>query len=411
MLPDTQRGESKLDVRHSLGASKLNPGDRVIGMPKLNNAKVGKVGFPEHPAAATRARAVKQMTSAKLLDMPSNRPGQVAVTSHSDTMRWYLKSIGKQRLLTHAEVVKLSKLVQKLQRWELSTESLAEQLCRQPTTAEVTAVLGISEAQYFQEHSRMQRAKELLVSANLRLVVSIAKRYLNQGLTLQDLIQEGSLGMIRAAEKYDPNRGFKLSTYATWWIRQAMTRAIADQSRTIRLPTHMHDLLNQVRKARRNLNQQLGRPPTEPELSKHMGLSLSKLKQVDVHASLTTISMETPIGKSSSKSESAASTLQYCIADAKPNPREQMEKAMMSEHLNEMLSTKLTEREAKVIQMRFGMLDGKQCTLEEIGKHLDVTRERVRQIEARSLQKLRCPSCTTKLTEYLTHLDEESKER
>mmetsp|Transcript_53857 Transcript_53857/g.89402 ORF Transcript_53857/g.89402 Transcript_53857/m.89402 type:complete len:495 (+) Transcript_53857:31-1515(+) len=391
-----------IKCRGLVGASKLHHDDRVIGAPKVNT---GQQKCSDAPTSSSSAPAVKDLASAELLDEPIHRPALVSVTSHGDSTRWYLKSIGKQRLLTHAEVVKLSKLVQLLQRWDLAAEAVAERLERKPTIQELAANLGISKAAYSKQYSRMLRAKELLVSANLRLVVSIAKRYLNQGLTLQDLIQEGSMGMIRAAEKYDPDKGFKLSTYATWWIRQSITRAIADQSRTIRIPTHMHDQVNQLNRARRDLTQQHGRQPTDIELSMHMGLALSKLQQVDVYASLTTVSMETPLKRGGSKSDESSTTLQTRIADEKTNPDMQLEKSMMSEHLNHVLRKKLTEREAKVIQMRFGMNTGHPCTLEEIGKDLEVTRERVRQIESRAMQKLRCPSCTAMLVEYLSDAD------
>mmetsp|Transcript_70879 Transcript_70879/g.117764 ORF Transcript_70879/g.117764 Transcript_70879/m.117764 type:complete len:466 (-) Transcript_70879:268-1665(-) len=393
---DRNREAAEITVHHSLvGASKLNPGDRVIGASKLNNGRAASSGTT---ASAPVTRATRTATSGEKLDLPLDRPQLVAVTSHSDSTRWYLKSIGKQRLLSPEEVVKLSKSVQKMLHWELCAEYLAERLNRKPTIAEKATDLGMSEVTYCKEYSRMQRAKELLVSANLRLVVSIAKKYMNQGLTLQDLIQEGSMGMIRAAEKYDPDLGFRLSTYATWWIRQSITRAIADHSRTIRMPVHMHDLVNQFRKAKRELNQRYCRLPTDKELADHMGLSMSKLQQVDCNAALKTVSMEAEVF---AMNQGAAITLQTRIADSKPSPQSQLEQSMMAEHLNRMLVTKLTKREANVIQLRFGLTDGHPRTLEEIGSSLGVTRERVRQIEVRAFEKLRCPSCTSKLADYL----------
>ena len=206
-------------------------------------------------------------------------PGRVALGGGDDSMRWYLKNIGKQRLLEPHEVERLSGSVQKQLSWEHARVELGEKLERPCTDDELAAHLELDggAAELKRETKKQSADKQLLVSANLRLVVSIAKKYVNQGMTLQDLIQEGSLGLIKAAEKFDAARGFRLSTYATWWIRQAITRAIADHSRTIRLPVHMHDAVNNLRKAKRDLGQELARNPTQQELADHMGMSLEKL--------------------------------------------------------------------------------------------------------------------------------------
>lgn len=376
-------------VHHKMvGAAKLNPNDLVISSSRRKSA------------SAAVAPAPTSTVDQRALSHPFVAP-PVMPTTGADSMRWYLKSIGKQRLLSPEEVTKLSKSVQKLLQWDFEREELAERLQRDPTTEEFAAEIGLPLATYTSELARMRSAKGLLVNANLRLVVSIAKKYMNQGLTLQDLIQEGSLGLIKAAEKYDPSRGFRLSTYATWWIRQAITRAIADQSRTIRMPVHMHDLMNQLRKHRRELQAVLGRPPTETEIARRMGVSATKLRQIDCNAALTTVSMEQAVSGGKKQSEGSSTTLQSRIADGAPMPDSNLERSMMREDINTMLNAKLTERESHVLRLRYGLDDGRARTLEEIGRGLSVTRERVRQIESRALQKMRSPSCANKLQDYL----------
>mmetsp|Transcript_8723 Transcript_8723/g.14688 ORF Transcript_8723/g.14688 Transcript_8723/m.14688 type:complete len:324 (+) Transcript_8723:1285-2256(+) len=317
-------------------------------------------------------------------------------------MRWYLKNIGKQRLLSPEEVNHLSAAVQQLLQWEEARGALTERLERVPTNDECAADLGLAggAAEYVREQQRMQKAKQLLVSANLRLVVSIAKKYMNQGLTLQDLIQEGSIGLIKAAEKFDAARGFRLSTYATWWIRQAITRAIADHSRTIRLPVHMHDLVNSLRKAKRELSHKYSRTPTDAELAAHLNLPIAKLQQIDCTSAVSTISMETSVSRKK-KPDGSGTTLEAMLYDKKPKPAATVESWAMADDLNKLLDATLTERESNVLRLRYGLRDGRTRTLEEIGQGLSVTRERVRQIESRALQKLRAPSASGRLKEYL----------
>ncbi len=271
-----------------------------------------------------------------------------------DPVRMYLKEIGKVPLLTGEEEIALAK------RMEAGDEI----------------------------------AKQRLAEANLRLVVSIAKRYVGRGMLFLDLIQEGNLGLIKAVEKFDYNKGFKFSTYATWWIRQAITRAIADQARTIRIPVHMVETINKLIRVSRQLLQELGRDPVPEEIAEELDMPVDKVREI-LKISQEPVSLETPIGE-----EEDSHLGDFIQDDNVPVPAEAAAFTLLKEQLVEVLDT-LTEREQKVLRLRFGLDDGRARTLEEVGKEFNVTRERIRQIEAKALRKLRHPSRSRKLKDYL----------
>jgi len=287
-----------------------------------------------------------KLSSADLLALLSQK-------NSMDSVRMYLKEIGKIDLINFEKEVELAKAIEK----------------------------GSNEA------------RAHLINANLRLVVSIAKKYIGRGMSLLDLIQEGNQGLIRAVEKYDWRKGYKFSTYATWWIRQAITRAIADQARTIRIPVHMVETINRFARISRRLMQDLGREPFPEEIAKAMEVDVTKVHEI-MKVSQEPTSLETPVG------DEEDSHLGDFISDPGPTPYDQTSKQLLKEHMEEVLTT-LSDREKKVLILRFGLEDGRPRTLEEVGAMFGVTRERIRQIEAKALRKLRHPSRSKKLKDYL----------
>lgn len=302
-----------------------------------------------------------------------------------DPVRMYLKEIGKVDLLTAADEVDLAMKI------EAGLEAGNKLEAAEAGEIELTRA----------EKRRLSRveqvgleAKQALISANLRLVVSIAKRYVGRGMLFLDLIQEGNLGLIRAVEKFDYEKGFKLSTYATWWIRQAITRAIADQARTIRIPVHMVETINKLVRVQRQLLQDLGRDPTPEEIGAEMDMSADRVREIQ-KISQEPVSLETPIG------EEEDSQLGDFIEDSNAEvPPDAASFSMLQEQLAQVLDS-LADRERKVIELRFGLVDGHPRTLEEVGREFGVTRERIRQIESKTLAKLRHPSRSSKLKDYI----------
>ena len=312
--------------------------------------------------------------------------------SVEDPVRMYLKEIGKVPLLSADEEIELA---QNMEDGAVATEKINVLKGRLDGASEE------EKAEIKEEIKKLQRdvdkgadAKKRLAEANLRLVVSIAKRYVGRGMLFLDLIQEGNLGLIKAVEKFDYKKGYKFSTYATWWIRQAITRAIADQARTIRIPVHMVETINKLIRVSRQLLQELGREPSPEEIAKEMSMPVERVREI-LKISQEPVSLETPIGE-----EEDSHLGDFIKDDNVPVPADAAAFTLLKEQLEEVLGT-LTEREQKVLTLRFGLEDGRARTLEEVGKEFNVTRERIRQIEAKALRKLRHPSRSRKLKDYL----------
>lgn len=349
--------------------------DHDLKMARQADAEMASTKFKKK---ARTVRTTRSRSRARGIDAST-------VMLTGDPVRMYLKEIGKVDLLTAAEEVDLAMKIEagldaadKLEKQEAGEIEL--------TRAEMRRLMRVEQVGL--------DAKQALISANLRLVVSIAKRYVGRGMLFLDLIQEGNLGLIRAVEKFDYEKGFKFSTYATWWIRQAITRAIADQARTIRIPVHMVETINKLVRVQRQLLQDLGRDPTPEEIGAEMDMSADRVREIQ-KISQEPVSLETPIG------EEEDSQLGDFIEDAQAVvPADAASFSMLQEQLTQVLDG-LAERERKVIELRFGLEDGHPRTLEEVGREFGVTRERIRQIESKTLAKLRHPSRSSKLKDYL----------
>ena len=346
-------------------------------------------GIPEEELKATTNVNLPKVTHARSTRSGRNRArrsGDGSVTMLTgDPVRMYLKEIGKVPLLTASEEIDLAMKI------EAGVNATAELEAAEEEGRELER----------RERRRLTRveqvgldAKQQLIEANLRLVVSIAKRYVGRGMLFLDLIQEGNLGLIRAVEKFDYTKGFKFSTYATWWIRQAITRAIADQARTIRIPVHMVETINKLVRIQRQLLQELGREPTPEEIAEEMDLTPERVREIQ-KISQEPVSLETPIGE-----EEDSQLGDFIEDDAAVVPPDAASFSMLQEQLAKVLDG-LAERERKVISLRFGLEDGHPRTLEEVGREFGVTRERIRQIESKTLAKLRHPSRSSKLKDYL----------
>ena len=367
--PDKTTEDDSVEVDASLSDDEL-----LEGIPQEELKAAAEITVPRVSSKTKTARTRKY-----------NSDNSVAMLT-GDPVRMYLKEIGKVSLLTAAEEVDLAMKI------EAGVEAMA-----QLDASEEEGGVPLER----RERRRLSRieqvgldAKQQLIEANLRLVVSIAKRYVGRGMLFLDLIQEGNLGLIRAVEKFDYTKGFKFSTYATWWIRQAITRAIADQARTIRIPVHMVETINKLVRIQRQLLQSLGREPTPEEIAEEMGLTPERVREIQ-KISQEPVSLETPIGE-----EEDSQLGDFIEDDAAVVPPDAASFSMLQEQLAKTLEG-LAERERKVITLRFGLEDGHPRTLEEVGREFGVTRERIRQIESKTLAKLRHPSRSQKLKDYL----------
>ena len=367
--PDKTTEDDSVEADASLSDDEL-----LEGIPQEELKAAAEITVPRVSSKTKTARTRKY-----------NSDNSVAMLT-GDPVRMYLKEIGKVSLLTAAEEVDLAMKI------EAGVEAMA-----QLDASEEEGGVPLER----RERRRLSRieqvgldAKQQLIEANLRLVVSIAKRYVGRGMLFLDLIQEGNLGLIRAVEKFDYTKGFKFSTYATWWIRQAITRAIADQARTIRIPVHMVETINKLVRIQRQLLQSLGREPTPEEIAEEMGLTPERVREIQ-KISQEPVSLETPIGE-----EEDSQLGDFIEDDAAVVPPDAASFSILQEQLAKTLEG-LAERERKVITLRFGLEDGHPRTLEEVGREFGVTRERIRQIESKTLAKLRHPSRSQKLKDYL----------
>ena len=332
------------------------------------------------------AEEIADVEEEELVD-PNSLVGNFSI---DDPVRMYLKEIGKVPLLSPDEEISLA---QAMTAGAAAQETLDE-LNRARDAGEPVSTTPEEEKELKRTVRKGENAKKNLAEANLRLVVSIAKRYVGRGMLFLDLIQEGNLGLIKAVEKFDYTKGYKFSTYATWWIRQAITRAIADQARTIRIPVHMVETINKVIRVSRQLLQELGHDPSPNEIAEEMSMPVDKVREI-LKIAQEPVSLETPIGE-----EEDSHLGDFIPDEGASEPSEAASFTLLKEQLMEVLST-LTPREEKVLKLRFGMEDGRTRTLEEVGKEFNVTRERIRQIEAKALRKLRHPSRSKKLKDFL----------
>jgi RNA polymerase primary sigma factor len=322
-------------------------------------------------------------------------------TVTSDPVRMYLREIGNYDLLKAPEEVDLAKRAE-AGRFRQLVKDMSKRGGKKPSNDALAKEMNlkVSDIKQLDLFAKTVNDRESLIAAeklaraNLRLVVSIAKKYMGRGLQFLDLIQEGNIGLMRAVDKFDWRRGFKFSTYATWWIRQAITRAIADQAKTIRIPVHMVETINKYKKIERELEQKFERTPTPDEVAKVMGIDMEKAREI-VKISQDTTSLETPVGK-----EEDTRLKEFIEDEVTLSPFESASRELLKGHINDVLTT-LNAREKKVLELRFGLSDGRTRTLEEVGKEFGVTRERIRQIEAKALRKLRHPSRSKRLRDYL----------
>ena len=361
--------------------------DKIIEVLEQNNVDILRITEDDEVDAEEIVLSEEDEVDVENIDL--SVPDGISI---EDPVRMYLKEIGKVPLLSAEDEIEFAL---KMEAGAVAQEKIAILEKRIGNVDEAEEAEIREEIKSLKEELEAgDEAKKRLAEANLRLVVSIAKRYVGRGMLFLDLIQEGNLGLIKAVEKFDHRKGFKFSTYATWWIRQAITRAIADQARTIRIPVHMVETINKLIRVSRQLLQELGREPTPEEIAEEMKLPVERVREI-LKISQEPVSLETPIGE-----EEDSHLGDFIQDDNVPVPADAAAFTLLKEQLVEVLST-LTERDQKVLRLRFGLDDGRARTLEEVGKEFNVTRERIRQIEAKALRKLRHPSRSRKLKDYL----------
>ena len=385
-----------------MNLAELNAIDTLL---PAKEASLSKAADLEEPAIDNLEPTLEELSPAleENFDLEDGDGDEMAAARSSgyykmrsdDAVGSFFKEMARYPLLKPDEEVELARRVRFLVEIEEIQKRLESELSRKPTSSELTAVVGLSERQLEHRLYQGRVAKRKMIRSNLRLVVSIAKRYLNRGVPFLDLIQEGAMGLNRAAEKFDPDKGYKFSTYAYWWIRQAITRAIANDARTIRLPIHVVEKLNKLKKAQRELKQQLHRNPSEAEVAQALEISPEQLRQLQ-QLRRKALSLNHRVGK-----EEDTELMDLLEDEDGQSPEQQMSETMMRQEIWEVLGDVLTPREKEVISLRYGLITSEPCTLEEVGCLFNLSRERVRQIQSKAMRKLRRPQIAKRLKGWL----------
>eukprot|EP00741_Cyanophora_paradoxa_P004970 tig00000842_g4820.t1 len=380
--------------RQFLGSSLRRPSTQFVGRIKRPERLVDVAPAP--PPASPHASAAVLVEEVAAPVAPPRAPRVARKGLSEDSGRRYLQEIGEISLLKAEDEIELAKRIETFRKLEKVKEHMKWKTGVEPTDEEWARAAALSDAEELRHMVRVGTlARDRLVRANLRWVVAVAKKYHKQRgtMSMQDLIQEGNIGLIRAVEKFDPRMGYRFTTYATWWIRQAITRSIQNSSREIRLPAHRHEKINRIKRATVALSRSLGRQPTEAEIAEHVGLDPSRMRKFVESAAVATVSLDVPINESDNQS----ATIGDFIRSENEGPADRAERELMRESVARTLAKALSEREYMVLRMRFGLDDGEPKTLNQVGETLGVTRERVRQIEMKALRKLRRPGFSSAL--------------